>query len=401
MLRRLILLLLVAASLDQHASQSACAAANEIPGDGTVSVRAGADLKYRPEEKLKTAVTSVDMKRPQNAVPGNVPVPYYYLSTFNNATPAVCSIDCIVRALPDNSVVQSFLNGKISWTIEEVVGSTLSWRISTPYQGSTAVYSSSYKEWTSWAEFTGLPEHNSSFGRKKATYSVSGTEFSKSGIAKVFFNRDALNHPGAGSGTTPNWYYYWIEGNVVAGLSDMTYAGASSQLLGKFEPPSTLNIYMGAADSQASIKVSHLFWFVDESVDPPTYDANNGFWTGKAAKRPSFIFAARKGIDLCRSIILHEKKHKSNYDAIHTGGGYDADTDGCPDVLEGDNSGSPYYFSAKYADTYNWEAVYDPYKFNGDDEMLARRAGEDVNDNDLKPDEDWSDTNGRNWHHKY
>jgi hypothetical protein len=64
--------------------------------------------------------------------------------------------------------------------------------------------------------FTGLPASNWDFGPKTVKVYYKGTLVNSVGI-KVFFLKYMTNHPGAGSGTTPNWYYYWNYAGVDTG----------------------------------------------------------------------------------------------------------------------------------------------------------------------------------------
>lgn len=305
-----------------------------------------------------------------------------YKNVFNAANPSVCEIK------PAGTCGVPSLNVNLEWQLTYVPGSTRS-TTPDPPKGATPTFT-----------YTGLPANNSSFNVAK----ILSLDYPGSGctplntVIWMFFPRDEMNHPGTGSGTIPNWYYYWTDGSVVAGLSDLTYGGDHPTRHGEFSPPSTLRIFMKAAGTMPGTTRTHQYWIVNESVDPPTYDSVSGYWTGKASKRPSFTFATRKGIYNCRSVVLHEKQHKVNYDAINGGGDSDAaDSDGCPDSQEGASGGTPYYFSAKFKDTYDWAGYAAEYAGYGDNEMLARMAGEGVAPADVKPNEDWSDTNGCNW----
>lgn len=75
-------------------------------------------------------------------------------------------------------------------------------------------------------QFTGLPSKNSAFGRKKAELRIDDRVYSAAEY-EVFFPRDATNHPGTGSGVTPNWFFYWSQ---LTKYKNLEYAGnAGSQ----------------------------------------------------------------------------------------------------------------------------------------------------------------------------
>ncbi len=358
-------------------------------GESTLSVTFTPNEQGLGPKSTNKTVTAMNvvMKRPQNFLSGTVPVPYYFLWTFNDQTPAICSVNCIVKTEPDNTDIQSFLTGKITWTIDSVNGSTLSWNSNSPYNGNVAVYGSGNNEWGAWADYSGMPEHNSSFGRKTATYNISDVGCTGSGIAKIFFPRDARNHPGTGSGTTPNWYYYWIDGGVVSGLGDFEYTNDNT-ICGMYDKSSdTLYVGNGAPKHNISYFVTHQYWIVDETVDPPVYC---GFptnkWKGKASARPSFTIGADvSGIDCCAATLAHERKHKSNHEQCSTSG--DEDDDGCPDSYEGK---APYYLCNGRPDTYGLENVIDSrYATYGDNEFLCRI--EESNPVPVVATNDWSD----------
>ncbi len=93
------------------------------------------------------------------------------------------------------------------------------------HDGSTAVYIGSYKWWIAWARDTGLPQKNSAFGDKTASYTVSELGCQGQGKAKIFFTRDAKNHPDPRA--LPNWMYYWSQ--TEAGIGFTYYYGGSGQ----------------------------------------------------------------------------------------------------------------------------------------------------------------------------
>jgi hypothetical protein len=59
--------------------------------------------------------------------------------------------------------------------------------------------------------FRGLPTKNSDFGRKKVWVEYDGKREPFEQAFEVFYPRDLKNHPGEGSGVSPNWFYYWSQ----------------------------------------------------------------------------------------------------------------------------------------------------------------------------------------------
>lgn len=60
--------------------------------------------------------------------------------------------------------------------------------------------------------FTGLPKANSDFGKKVASITFNGIPCDEKDY-EVFFPKEAKNHP-IGQPDSPNWFYYWKQGNV-------------------------------------------------------------------------------------------------------------------------------------------------------------------------------------------
>ena len=57
--------------------------------------------------------------------------------------------------------------------------------------------------------YTGLPSSNSGFGTKTLTLTHQPSGLQDTMDLEIFFEQDAKNHPGAGAGTTTNYFYYW------------------------------------------------------------------------------------------------------------------------------------------------------------------------------------------------
>ena len=74
---------------------------------------------------------------------------------------------------------------------------------------------------TAMVAFTGLPDRNDAFGKKKVILLLNGRKLEESDY-EVFFPKNATNHPGGQAGS-PNWFYYWGQTSANKG------ARASSQ----------------------------------------------------------------------------------------------------------------------------------------------------------------------------
>ncbi len=64
----------------------------------------------------------------------------------------------------------------------------------------------------------GLPERNEDFGRKVITVKAGGQTDTLS--VEVFFDPASKNHPGDGTGQTPNWFYYRGKTSAGKGFTD-------------------------------------------------------------------------------------------------------------------------------------------------------------------------------------
>ena len=156
---------------------------------------------------VRTTVLKVDMLKPQCKVSGqSVPVGSIIHWTFNSASPGICEVGCWARTNPDGGDIRNFISGKITWTIDSISGSTLSW-----HNNQVSLLEPLDGIWYEIPKYTGLPTSNSEFGDKNASFTVIGLGCGDNGKAKIFFSRDQKNHPDPASGVTPNWYYYWSQ----------------------------------------------------------------------------------------------------------------------------------------------------------------------------------------------
>jgi hypothetical protein len=297
--------------------------------------------------------------------PEDKPNTRYFHYDYDDASPGVCKIACEVIILPDTQDMRDQLQGKVHWSIDTISGSTLSWQNGGSASGVGGYISSS---WFERAVFTGLPSDNVQFGEKNLTVTLDSMGCSQPGKTKVFFRRDEKNHPGSGSGTTPNWFYYWPQGAVGGGLSDFEYGGASTTLRGKYAPSTDkLYIYSAAPNAKGNYSVTH------------KTNSTLQFTIGINAE----------GIDAVAGTVIHEKKHQLIYHSWSTLP--DNDNDGVPDSEE---EKSPYYFDKNDPDSYSLASVIDPvYSSIGDQEFLCRMEEKTYVSDSTK---DWASP-GKQW----
>jgi hypothetical protein len=68
-----------------------------------------------------------------------------------------------------------------------------------------------------------MPLNNSDFGNKFVYLGLNNFDDVEwidldSNAIKIFFPLEGKNHPGSGSGITPNWYYYWSDALGISGI---------------------------------------------------------------------------------------------------------------------------------------------------------------------------------------
>ena len=248
---------------------------------------------------------------------------------------------CNVTAIGTSGVASQ--NANLQWQLEAInainqgVGSTLTSNPNPP-KGPNITFT-----------YKGLPSLNYQFGEKTLTLSHPNGGTPRTQTVKIFFNGtdDATNHPGEGTGVTPNWFFYWKQ--TGAGYGDVQY---------------TQN---GTLNGNAQTKFVNNQW-----VAYVSYNNNNWytpFLVGDNAGNPL------NGIDHFAWVCRHESRHKQLDDQYFPNGPFqyqvtydefglpvsnvnpvDQDGDGLADVLEG--SGSPYGYETDHIDT-NGDGVSD------------------------------------------
>lgn len=198
---------------------------------------------------------------------------------YNNATPAILTVECEVLPDPNTSELRAWLddnNDRIRWSVDAISGSTISWNSqwpNDPTKGEGILTTST---------FTGTPTQNADFGFKRVKM-----EFMDQGIPKgektanieVFFDKMANNNPG---GTEPNWFYYWSQVHV---NSNTTY-DAGLPVLGRTPGMTDWN-YSTQPDKN------------DIIIGPGASEEGNLYGVGE-------FFS---GIDFYVAVVIHEEKH--------------------------------------------------------------------------------------------
>jgi hypothetical protein len=140
--------------------------------------------------------------------------------TYSTAASGVLTLKLKAKISGIGNLGQT-IQDQFKFEVDTIGNSTMAWDTANP--GGKVTVSGDYI--TAKVKFTGLPQNNSDFGKKKARVMLNGSKTIEKEF-EVFFPRDTKNHPGVGSGTTPNWFYYW--GQVMGGSHDLQYGGPGS-----------------------------------------------------------------------------------------------------------------------------------------------------------------------------
>jgi hypothetical protein len=124
------------------------------------------------------------------------------------------------------------------FTVDAIAGSTMAW--GSTNLGGVPTVNGDFLEAT--VTFSALPVNNSDFGKKKAAIYYDGNKQDENDY-EVFFPKAGKNHPGIGSGATPNWFFYWLQTVDPLGPAPTFKYGSSS-----FFTPGTTEITLSDGD---------------------------------------------------------------------------------------------------------------------------------------------------------
>ncbi len=217
--------------------------------------------------------------------------------TFGTTTPGVCTIRCQARVTPASAGV----NDLLKWTIAPVgpsigFGSETQRAWSSPWPGDA----NAGRGLETTLTLTGLPHQNRQLGKKRITLTVDGRGITRTADIMVFFPRDATNHPGHGSGTTPNYFFYWNQ--TRAGSPDARYCTEGVCLEDSWAI--TPAMYQWAA--QRYNGRSYPAWPGNKNVIVFTRWAPTERWS---SRRRNGSGETVTGIDLFATTMRHEKQH--------------------------------------------------------------------------------------------
>lgn len=140
--------------------------------------------------------------------------------TYSMGNPGILTINLRAKVTPSGKANEA--KNRIRFNVELIIKSKMEWEGSSG--GRPTKVNGDYLETS--VTFTGLPEKNSDFGKKKAQLFLDDSLVEER-TYEVFFPRDAKNHPG-GQPNSPNWFYYWCRVARAAGIHNFMYYDKSS-----------------------------------------------------------------------------------------------------------------------------------------------------------------------------
>lgn len=135
--------------------------------------------------------------------------------TYSSDSPGVLTMNLKARVTP--SVAASEVADSCKFRVDSIGISAREWASANPSGQAVANGDSLVATVT----FTGLPKANSDFGKKVASITFNGIPCDEKNY-EVFFPKEAKNHP-IGQPDSPNWFYYWKQGNVCSIPSKAKY----------------------------------------------------------------------------------------------------------------------------------------------------------------------------------
>lgn len=310
-----------------------------LPDGGTVTVS-----RCTPVEFITPAGDPVSSPVEAGTIPANIPDGANEF-TFSDAASGVLTIKLKAK-VPDMSLMPPAERAKFTFEVDPIGSSTLTW----DRPGGKATVSGDFI--TATATFTGLPENNTDFGLKKARVKHDGNNAGEAEF-EVFFPKNEKNHPGDGSGVTPNWFYYWKNGEVCGIPPTAVYDATTPGLYGYVRPGTDTILRLGKAAP----------------------GKNDGPYTLSSTTYGSITNTGQgKGIQCVAETVAHELHHLTLHDRSWQGWFWtDSDSDGVDnsdeptlDGITSDPSNPDTYDSATFFS-------YPSYATYGDDEVRCRK----------------------------
>ena len=197
---------------------------------------------------------------------------------FSAPVNGVLEINLKAKVSPDNSEILNAVKDKVKFTVENIGSSTKAWDAANP--GGNASVSGSFL--IAKVTFTGLPQNNSDFGRKRVTLQYDGQ--TEETYIEVFFDKAARNHPGNPI-NTPNWYSY-----------------SANTAVTEYDWPVECTVMpMEALEVMQS---------TNGNPTTPHYTIKGPASAGQETYNSTGLNVNRKGIDTLTATLKHEKQHR-------------------------------------------------------------------------------------------
>lgn len=274
--------------------------------------------------------------------------------TYSTAMPGVLTMNLKARVTPA-SAARGIANACV-FGVESIGDSVMSWRDANPAGCAKA----SDGTLIATVTFTGLPKNNSDFGRKTASITFGGILCDEKSY-EVFFPKNAKNHP-LGQADSPNWFYYWKQGDVCGIPLKCIYADDASY--GYVIPGKDTILRLGP-DAPTT------------NTGPENYEA------GRDGYGAITVTGSGKGIQCVAETVQHELHHLELYNKFH-GQAEDPDEDGIPSSAEPTQDGISTH--PNDPDTYRMGGGYSLY---GDNEIRCRKQELSLTIS-VYPDKDWA-----------
>ena len=213
--------------------------------------------------------------------------------TFSTANPGVLTMDLKARVTP--AAAAPIMAADCHFEVGAVGTSAMAWAAANPR--GKAIGNGGFL--TATVAFTGLPDKNDAFGKKKAILLLNGRKLDENDY-EVFFPKNETNHPCTTSNSNwPNWMFYWLQTveplgspapDFVYGTSSYFTPGTQNISLG----PSAAEPYRAAYGTNNPLDgIDHFAWVVIH--ESQHYKDWQDFWANNVSNHRSHV----GGVELC------------------------------------------------------------------------------------------------------
>ena len=213
--------------------------------------------------------------------------------TVSTANPGVLAMNLKARVTP--AAAAPIIAASCRFEVDAIGTSAMAWAAANPRGRAT----SNGGFLTAMVAFTGLPDKNDAFGKKKAILLLNGRKLDENDY-EVFFPKNATNHPCTPSNSNwPNWMFYWLQTVEPLGSPAPTFIygvkiyftpGTQNISLG----PSAAEPYRAAYGTNNPLDgIDHFAWAVIH--ESQHYKDWQDFWANNVSNHRSHV----GGVELC------------------------------------------------------------------------------------------------------